>query len=103
MNHADGTARSLIGLTRPAGALLTHRAAALAASATRGPQRFATTATRRCLPRLPHTIQLCVHCRENPAGFWVSRTGGKTVRRPWCLSCCDQLDRDHCDVIRFPS
>jgi hypothetical protein len=51
---------------------------------------------------LPHTIQLCVHCRANPAGFWVSRTGGKTVRRPWCLSCCHQgLDRDRCDMIPF--
>jgi len=87
MNHADRIARSPVDLTRHAGALLTHRAAALAAAAA----------------RLPHTIQLCVHCRENPAGFWVSRTGGKTVRRPWCLSCCEQLDRDHCDVIRFPS
>lgn len=45
------------------------------------------------MPRpLPHTIQLCVHCRRNPAGFWVSRTGGQTVRRPWCLSCCQDLD-----------
>jgi hypothetical protein len=53
--------------------------------------------------QLPHAIQLCVHCRERPAGFWVSRTGGRTVRRPWCLSCCATLDRDHCDVTRFPS
>jgi len=52
---------------------------------------------------LPHTIQLCIHCRENPAGFWVSRTGGKTVRRPWCLSCCEGLDRDCCDMIPFDS
>jgi len=35
--------------------------------------------------------------------FWVSRPGGKTVRRPWCLSCCETLDRDHCDVTRFPA
>jgi hypothetical protein len=28
----------------------------------------------RALPaRLPHTIQLCIHCHQNPAGFWVSR------------------------------
>jgi hypothetical protein len=52
---------------------------------------------------LPHTVQLCVHCRQDPAGFWVSRAGGQTVRRPWCLSCCQELDRDHCDVIRFDS
>jgi len=120
-------------LTRRAGALLTHRTAVLAAAATSRPEpprrnehspmpapaRTAVTAqlhhgTRPHAPReklrttilparLPHAIQLCVHCRERPAGFWVSRTGGQTVRRPWCLSCCDELDRDHCDVIRFPS
>lgn len=28
----------------------------------------------------------------NPAGFWVSRTAAKTARRPWCLSCCQDLD-----------
>jgi hypothetical protein len=44
-------------------------------------------------PRLvPHTIQLCIHCRANPAGFWVSHTTAQTVRRPWCLSCCQHLD-----------
>jgi hypothetical protein len=44
-------------------------------------------------PRLvPHTIQLCIHCRRNPAGFWVSDTSGQTARRPWCLSCCQDLD-----------
>jgi hypothetical protein len=58
----------------------------------------------RVLPaRLPHTIQLCIHCRDRPAGFWVSCTGGQTVRRPWCLSCCEGLDRDRCDVIPFDS
>jgi hypothetical protein len=50
---------------------------------------------------LPHTVQLCIHCRESPAGFWVSRKDGKTVRRPWCLSCCDGLDRGRCDVTPF--
>src|SRR5690348_14449822 len=45
------------------------------------------------VPRLlPHTIQLCIHCKENPAGFWVSRDSDQTVRRPWCLSCCQDLD-----------
>jgi hypothetical protein len=53
--------------------------------------------------RLPHTIQPCIHCRENPAGFWVSRACDKTVRRPWCLSCCEGLDRDCCDTIPFDS
>jgi hypothetical protein len=45
------------------------------------------------MPRLlPHTIQLCIHCRSNPAGLWVSRHSDQTVRRPWCLSCCQDLD-----------
>ena len=59
--------------------------------------------TRAVPARLPHTIQVCIQCRENPAGFWLSRTGGKTVRRPWCLSCCAGLDRDRCDMIPFES
>jgi hypothetical protein len=49
----------------------------------------------------PHTIQLCIHCQQRPAGFWVRRTGGTVVRRPWCLSCCQQLDHDRHDVIPF--
>jgi hypothetical protein len=59
--------------------------------------------TRVPLARPPHTIQLCIHCRDRPAGFWVSCTGGQTVRRPWCLSCCEGLDRDRCDMIPFHS
>ena len=51
--------------------------------------------------RLPHAIHLCIHCRANPAGFWVSRAGGMTVRRPWCLFCCEGLDRHRCDIIPF--
>jgi hypothetical protein len=65
-----------------------------------------TTSRRRAVtaPRLlPRTVQLCVHCRQNPAGFWVSQTGGQTVRRPWCLSCCQGVDRDRCDVVPFGS
>lgn len=58
------------------------------ALATTNPQRRART-TPRLLPR---TIQLCIHCRANPAGFWVSRSNDQTVRRPWCLSCCQDLD-----------
>ena len=50
---------------------------------------------------VPRTVQLCIHCRESPAGFWVSRKDGKTVHRPWCLSCCDGLDRGRCDVTPF--
>jgi len=131
MNHPALIGPSLASLTRRAGAMLTRRAAvpavaaALQAQTPRrdehspppGPARTVTAeppgprphAPRErlratILPvRLPHAIQLCIHCRERPAGFWVSRAGGKTVRRPWCLSCCEQLDRDHCDVIRFPS
>jgi len=48
------------------------------------------TTTAGCL--LPHTIQLCIHCRQNPAGFWVSHASDQTVRSPWCLSCCQDLD-----------
>ena len=64
------------------------------------------TASRRTMTApglLPHTAQLCVHCRQNPAGFWVSRTGARTVRRPWCLSCCQGLARDRYEVIPFDS
>jgi hypothetical protein len=52
---------------------------------------------------LPRTIQLCIHCRRNPAGFWVSRDSGQTVRRPWCLSCCQNLDPGCCHVQPFNS
>jgi hypothetical protein len=133
MNHADRIHRPLASLTRRAGALLTHPAAVAAAAVTLPPQpprrnehsplpapaRTTVTAephggarphppreTLRTtiLPaRLPHAIQLCIHCRQRPAGFWVSRTGGKTVRRRWCPSCCEGVDRNHCDVIRFAS
>ena len=71
---------------------------AAAVSVAAGQNRPAPTATmtrRRAIttPRLlPRTIQLCIHCRHNPAGFWVSRSTGQTVRRPWCLSCCQDLD-----------
>jgi len=53
-------------------------------------------------PRLrPRTVQLCIHCHQNPAGFWVSHTSGQTVRRPWCLSCCQWLDPGRYQVIPF--
>jgi len=52
---------------------------------------------------LPHTIQLCIHCRHNPAGFWVSRNGSRTARRPWCLSCCQDLDPGCYHVYPFDS
>ena len=51
--------------------------------------------------RLPHTFPVCIHCLVNPAGFWVSGTGSSVVRRPWCLSCCQELDRERCDMAPF--
>ena len=51
--------------------------------------------------RLPHTFPVCIHCLVNPAGFWVSGTGSNVVRRPWCLSCCQELDRERCDMAPF--
>jgi len=54
------------------------------------------TVLRRWLPR---TVQLCVHCRENQARFWVSRQGDRTARRPWCLPCSNGLDLGRCEVI----
>ncbi|HEY6310580.1 MAG TPA: hypothetical protein VIY52_07200 [Streptosporangiaceae bacterium] len=66
----------------------------VAAGQTR-PAPATATSRRRTIPMprlLPHTIQLCIHCRHNPAGFWVSRDSDQTVRRPWCLSCCQDLD-----------
>jgi hypothetical protein len=51
--------------------------------------------------RRPHTFPLCIRCRVNPAGFWVSGKDTNVVRRPWCLSCCDDLDREFCDMTPF--
>ena len=60
-----------------------------------GPAPSTANFRRRTIPtprlRL-HTIQQCIHCRHNPAGFWVSCDSRQTVRRPWCLSCCQHLD-----------
>jgi hypothetical protein len=64
---------------------------------------FPSSARRSFPGLLPRTVQLCIHCRESPAGFWVSSKGAKTVRRPWGLACCDGLDRGRCDVIPFSS
>lgn len=52
---------------------------------------------------LPRTVQLCIHCRHNPAGFWVSHTSGQTARRPWCLPCCQNLDPDSYHIQPFES
>lgn len=130
MNHVRRTARFLTSLTRRAVVPLACHAAMSAAAAiprpepSRSPAYSTWPAPARTVvtseprvgarpqaprerlritvvpPWLPHTLQLCIHCRERPAGFWVSRTGATTVRRPWCLSCCDGLDRD-CRVIPF--
>jgi hypothetical protein len=133
MNHVHRICRSLARLTRRAGVPPARPAAVPAAAAVPGPEpprwtrheplpapaRTITASelragaqspapreslrTRALPARWPHTIQLCIHCRENPAGFWVSRTGDTTVRRPWCLSCCEGLDRDRCDMTPFDS
>jgi hypothetical protein len=80
---------------------------AAAASVATGQNRAAPPATmpRRRLvtaARLwPRTVQLCIHCRQNPAGFWDRRTRDQTARRPWCLSCCQGLDQSRYHVIPF--
>ena len=57
---------------------------------------------RRSLPGLLlHTIQLCIHCRQSPAGFWVSGNGGMPARRPWSLPCCQGPDPGRYHVIPF--
>jgi hypothetical protein len=50
---------------------------------------------------LPGTVHLCIHCRQNPAGFWVSGNDSQAARRPWCWSCTLELDRVGCVVTRF--
>ncbi len=69
-------------------------------SSTATANRRRRTMTAPC--RLPHTVQLCIHCRHNPAGLWVSRNS-QTVRRPWCLSCCQNLDLGRYHVQPFDS
>jgi hypothetical protein len=81
-------------------------AAATVAAGQHRPAPSTTMPRRRTIiaPRLrPRTLQLCAHCQHNPAGFWVSRTSDQTVRRPWCLSCCQWLDPDRYHVIPFDS
>jgi hypothetical protein len=59
-------------------------------------------ARRRPRKRLiPRTIQLCVRCRQNPAGFWISGRTARVAHRPWCLSCCQCLDAGRYEVIPF--
>jgi cysteine desulfurase/selenocysteine lyase len=61
----------------------------------------AAIAAGRRAPVPPRTHQLCIHCRQSPAGFWVSNKNDTVVRRPWCLACCQKLDRTHCDIATF--
>ena len=62
-------------------------------------------AGRLALPAgtLPRTVQLCIHCRQTPAGFWVSRKNSVVAHRPWCLSCCQHLDQNRCEIVPFAS
>jgi hypothetical protein len=50
---------------------------------------------------LPRSVLLCIHCRENTAGFWVSWSTSQVARRPWCLPCSQQLDPARSAVIPF--
>jgi len=65
--------------------------------------RAASRRLRTVLPhvRLPRTVQPCIHCRQNPAGFWVTRKNSGVVRRPWCLACLQDLDLSSCGVTPF--
>jgi hypothetical protein len=84
------------GSDGPAVRFLQHMEAGTSVAADQDrPAPTTRNSRRRTITRprlLSHTIQLCIHCRHNPAGFWVSRTSDQTVRRPWCLSCCQDLD-----------
>jgi hypothetical protein len=78
-----------------AGRFTKDLASAASAAGQNQPAPAATASRRRTITvsgLLPHTIQLCIHCQQNPAGFWVSHNGDQMVRRPWCLSCCQDLD-----------
>jgi hypothetical protein len=91
-------ARLIQDMAAAAGVAVGHRAARPAVTTTPSRRRALT------VPRLlPRTVQLCIHCQQNPAGFWVSRDSARTVRRPWCLACCQELPRDRYDVIPFDS
>jgi hypothetical protein len=101
MSQVHLICRSLADMTRRVGVMLTYGTDTAALASTRPqapPERLRMMITPGLRPR---TVQLCIHCRESPAGFWVSRKNGKVVRRPWCLSCCQGLDGGRCDVIPF--
>jgi len=97
VNRIRRTGRSLARRASPLGPgeLRVRQLAAGSVAADRNKPAPTTKTRRRTITTarlLPHTIQVCIHCRQNPAGFWVSPTSGQTVRRPWCLSCCQDLD-----------
>jgi hypothetical protein len=78
-------------------------AAASLATFQHWPAPTATLPQRRMMiaPRLPpRTMQLCIHCRQRPAGSWASHTTGQTGR-PGRLSCCQEPDQSRCHTIRF--
>lgn len=89
------TGRTISGALAATATVLATAPAATAARRLKNP--FTTIAPGL----LPRAIQLCIHCQQRPAGFWVRRTGGTVVRRLWCLSCCQRLDRDRYAVIPF--
>ena len=77
-------------------------AAAGLAAGQHWPAPTATLPQRRMMiaPRLrPRTMQLCIHCRQRPAGSRASHTTGQTARRLWRLSCCQGLDPGLSHVI----
>jgi hypothetical protein len=93
-------------LAKRGGSIQDTAAGAIVAAGHTKPAPMTASSRRRTIPMLrllPHTIQLCIHCRQNPAGFWVSRTSDQTVRRPWCLSCCQDLDPDCYQIKPFDS
>jgi hypothetical protein len=104
MSQVHLICRSLADMTRRVGVMLAYGADAATVPASPRPQAPHERLRMMITPGLlPRTVQLCIHCRESPAGFWVSSNGGTTVRRPWCLSCCDGLNQNRCDVIPFSS
>lgn len=87
-----------------AAALFTRDLAAAADQ--NGPAPPATSSRRRAPAThrlLPRTIQLCIHCRQSPAGFWVTHDSSQAARRPWCLSCCQHLDAARHHIQPFDS
>lgn len=99
------TMSRILGVGRLGRRTLARRTASMAVGQDR-PAPMITNSQRRTITThrlLRHSIQLCIHCRQNPAGFWVSRDNSQVVRRPWCLSCCQHLDPARYRVQPFDS